>query len=188
MHFNKHSELKGKHAFMSASKFGWINASPSEIVHKYENYLAVQRGTELHEFAANAISLGIKLGRTKQSLYQYVNDCINDHMTPEQILYYSGNCFGTADAIRYDEVTKTLGIYDLKTGATPAHFEQLEIYAALFCLEYNLDPHELSCELRIYQNAEVHVEEPDPDAIFELMGIIVEFDSIIDEYKAKEGL
>lgn len=60
----------------------------------------------------------------------YVNDAIGFKMTPEQPLFYSENCFGTADAISYRN--KLLRIHDLKTGLIPAHMEQLMIYAALF--------------------------------------------------------
>lgn len=74
-------------------------------------------------------------------------------MTPEQVLYYSENCFGTADAISFRN--NFLRIHDLKTGVVPAHMEQLEIYAALFCLEYRVKPMDISMELRIYQNDDV---------------------------------
>lgn len=60
----------------------------------------------------------------------YVNDAISFRMVPEQILFYSENCFGTADTIVFRN--GTLRIHDLKTGVVPAHMEQLEIYAALF--------------------------------------------------------
>jgi len=62
-------------------------------------------------------------------------------MTPEQVLYYSGNCFGTADSIAFKN--NLLRIHDLKTGAVPAHMEQLFIYDALFCLEYRIHPQDL---------------------------------------------
>ena len=70
-------------------------------------------------------------------------------LTPEQVLYYSSNCFGTADAISFKD--KFLRIHDLKTGVIPAHVEQLEIYAALFCLEYKVKPQDIGMELRLYQ-------------------------------------
>ena len=69
-------------------------------------------------------------------------------MTPEQILFYSDNCFGTADAIAFRG--DLLRIHDLKTGAIPAHMEQLEVYAALFCLEYKIKPADIRMELRLY--------------------------------------
>ena len=76
-------------------------------------------------------------------------------MTPEQVLFYSVNAFGTADAIAFDERSKLLRIHDLKTGVTPASMAQLHVYAALFCLEYDKPPFEIKYDLRIYQNDEI---------------------------------
>ena len=98
---------------------------------------------------AQCIMLNQKLPKSKQTLNMYVNDAIGFKMTPEQILYYSDNCFGTADAILFRN--NFLRIHDLKTGKIPAHMEQLEIYAALFCLEYKVKPADIEMELRIYQ-------------------------------------
>lgn len=78
-------------------------------------------------------SIGQKLPRLNKTLNAYVNDAIGYKMIPEQILFYSDNCFGTADAIVFRN--GLLRIHDLKTGVIPAHMEQLEVYAALFCLE-----------------------------------------------------
>ena len=93
----------------------------------------------------------------------YVNDAIGYKMTPEQILYYSDNCFGTADAITFRN--GLLRIHDLKTGVTPAHMEQLEIYVALFCLEYKIKPSDIDVELRLYQLDEILVHKPMADEI-----------------------
>jgi hypothetical protein len=105
-------------------------------------------------------------------------------MTCEQVLYYSENCFGTADTIcfRY----KTLRIHDLKTGVWPASVHQLEIYAALFCLEYGIDPFDIKMELRIYQSNEVIVYDADPEDITFIMGRIQEFDKLITHKKLEE--
>jgi hypothetical protein len=59
--------------------------------------------------------------------------------------------------------------------------EQPEIYAALFCLEYDEDPYKIKMELRIYQTDEVLIHEPDPDGILDIMTKIVEFDKLIDQ-------
>ena len=114
----------------------------------------------------------------------YINDAIKYRMTCEQILYYSENCFGTADTIvfRY----KTLRIHDLKTGVIRGSVHQLEVYAALFCLEYGVDPFTIKIELRIYQNNEVIVYEADPEDIIFIMDKIKEFDKIITYRKMEE--
>ena len=104
-------------------------------------------------------------------------------MDSEIMLFYSPNCYGTADAIMYDAKKKILRIHDLKTGTiVPGSMHQLEIYAALFCLEYKVNPNELELmELRIYQNDEVKIENPDPTVILHIMDQIITFDKIIEE-------
>ena len=111
----------------------------------------------------------------------YVNDAIGFKMKPEQVLYYSDNCFGTADAIMFRN--NLLRIHDLKTGVTRAHMEQLEIYAALFCLEYNKKPSDIDMELRIYQNNEIIVHNPTVEDILPIMDKIITFDKLIDRMK-----
>lgn len=132
MNFNNHSNLEGQHAFLGASKYHWINYSEDKVADAYSKFLATQKGTVLHAFAAQCISLGQKLPKSQKTLNMYVNDAIGYKMTPEQTLFYSENCFGTADSISYR--SGLLRIHDLKTGIIPAHMEQLMIYAALFCL------------------------------------------------------
>lgn len=177
MNFNKHSNLEGKHAFLSASKYHWINYDEEKLAQSFQNFMAAQRGTELHEHAKRCIQLGTKLMKSKKTLNMFVNDAIGYRMTPEQPLYYSANCFGTADAISFRD--NILRIHDLKTGASPTHMEQLMVYAALFCLEYDKQPDKIQIELRIYQSDEIFVEVPDPEVIRAIMEKIVEFDACI---------
>ena len=185
MNFNRHSALEGQHAFLGASKFHWINYDEGKLADSYEKYLAVQRGIVLHDFAARCIRLRQKLPKSKKTLNMYVNDAIGFRMNPEQVLYFSENCFGTADAISYrDDI---LRIHDLKTGVTPAHMEQLEIYAALFCLEYRIKPNEIGIELRLYQNDEVICHHSDPVDIVPIMDKIITFDKIIKNLKEQES-
>jgi hypothetical protein len=185
MNFNKHLNLEGQHAFLGASKYHWINYDEGKIAEAYSKFLAAQKGTELHEFAAQCIRLGQKLPKSKKSLNMYVNDAIGYKMTPEQTLFYSENCFGTADVIGFRD--GLLRIHDLKTGATPAKMEQLEIYAALFCLEYRMKPGEIAMELRLYQSDEVIVHEPTVEDIAPIIDKIITFDKIIAKIKEQEG-
>ena len=184
MNFNKHSNLEGQHAFLGASKYHWINYDEEKIAEAYTRALAAQRGTELHAFAAQAIKLRQKLRGSRSTLAMYVNDAIGFRMTPEQILYYSQNCFGTADSISFRD--GLLRIHDLKTGLTPAHMEQLIVYAALFCLEYGVKPGEIEYELRLYQSNEIIVSNPTAEDIAPVMDKIVTFDRIIDEIRREE--
>lgn len=185
MNFKKHSNLEGQHAFLGASKYHWINYSENKVAESYSKALATLKGTRLHDFAAQCITLGQKLPKSKKTLNMYVNDAIGFKMTPEQVLYYSDNCFGTADSILFRN--NTLRIHDLKTGLVPAHIEQLEIYAALFCLEYKIKPGEIDIELRIYQNDEILYHNPTAEDILPIMDKIITFDKIIDKIKEQEG-
>ena len=101
-------------------------------------------GTRLHAWAKETIDLGIKQPRSKKTIYAYVNDAIGFRMSTEVVLYYSDRFFGTADAISFRN--GFLRIHDLKTGKTAVHMEQLEIYAALFCLEYRVKPGDIEIE------------------------------------------
>jgi len=181
MIFNKHFKLEGQHAFLSASKYHWVNYDEDKLDASFLTSMAARRGTELHELAHNLIRLGVKLPRSEKTLNMYVNDSLGWRMTPEQVLYYSDNCFGTADAISFKK--GLLRISDLKTGVTPTSEKQLEVYAALFCLEYQFKPFELESELRIYQNDEVRVYIADPDSIAHIMDKIITFDKRINALK-----
>ena len=182
MKFNRHSDLKNTHAFLSASQNAWLNYSEEKLVTVYQNMLKKVRGTELHDFARRAIELGIKLPKSHKTLNMYVNDALGYRMTPEQVLYYSDNCYGTADAISFR--ANVLRIHDLKTGDTPASINQLLVYAALFCLEYVVDPETIqSIELRIYQSDEIIVEKPTPSDIRSVMNKIIECDEILERLK-----
>jgi len=184
MIFNKHSNLEGCHAFLGASKYHWINYDEDKLIETYNRAMAVQRGTELHDLAARCINLGQKLPKSKKTLNMYVNDAIGYRMTPEQILYYSPNCFGTADAVSFNN--NLLRIHDLKTGMTPAHMEQLVIYASLFCLEYRVRPGDIDFELRIYQSDDILIANPTVEDIGPVMDKIITFDKIIENIRREE--
>ena len=106
-----------------------------------------------------------------ETVKTYINDGIGHKMTPELTLVYSDIFFGTADTISFRD--NYLRIHDLKTGATPAHIEQLLIYAAFFCLEYRIKPGEIEIELRIYQNDEILYHKPEADDILPIMNKII---------------
>jgi hypothetical protein len=144
----------------------------------YVAQLAAVRGTEMHDLAHQLIRLGVKLPGNGKTLSMYVNDALGYRMTPEQILYYSDNSFGTADAVSFRR--NKLRIHDLKTGVTPTSEHQLEVYAALFCLEYRFKPVDIEIELRLYQNNEVQIFIGDPDLITHIMDKIVTFDKRIN--------
>ncbi len=186
MQWNKHYRdvPEGAHAFLGASKYSWLNYDDDKLINVYNNHLAAQKGTRLHAFAKECILLGQKLPRNKKTLNCFVNDAIGFGMEAEQPLFYSENCFGTADAISFKN--NFLRVHDLKTGVAPASMHQLEIYMALFCLEYDFKPKKIDSELRIYQNDEVIIGSPEPELIDDIIGKIIHFDEIIAKIKTGE--
>lgn len=218
MIYNQHLNLNGKHAFLGASVYRWLNYDENKLLESYANSKAQEVGTALHDIAASLIKNKMKLShgpkdkkwvnyllnqkgflnkffdidRIFDNLVNYVNDAIGFLMDQEVLLYYSDNCFGTTDAIRYDERTNILRISDLKTGVSPVHMDQLEVYAALFLLEYgkelNINLSDLRIELRIYQNGDIlylDTEDHEIDlrsTIFNITKIIISSDRIIEDY------
>lgn len=186
MNFNKHSYLEGQHAFLSASKYHWINYDEAKLEESYRKFQASAIGTRKHALAAELIDLKIRLPKTKTTFNMYVNDAIGFGMSPEVVLFYSENAFGTTDAINFNEKKKFLRIHDLKTGETKTSFSQLEVYEALFCLEYRYQPFDITSELRIYQNDEIQILNPNPDEIQFIMDKIITFDKRIEKLKMEE--
>lgn len=209
MEWKDHSWLAGKHATLSPSSYQWINYISDEsreaLFNRYRAEYAQIIGTLVHEYACKRITHRMRLKKHDQdglvfylidhgipenlidddylfeNLLYYVNDAIGYRMDPEVILYYSDNCFGTTDAISYSK--NFLRIHDLKTGRTPAHIEQLEVYAALFCLEYGKKPSEIDMELRIYQPDNLVVFKPEVDDIVPIMDKIISHDKFLTKIK-----
>ena len=185
MNWNDHSTLEGKHSFLSPSKVSWLNYDDEKLETVFMNWDAAQRGTEIHAHAASDILFGLKYGvkrpKSKTTYNMYVNDAIGFKMTPEVALYYSKNCFGHADTISFKK--DFLRIHDYKSGVTPASMDQLYIYDALFCLEYSINPFDISGELRIYQFDEINSVNHDPNITKDIMERIVSFDKIIESLK-----
>ena len=183
MRWNAHSDLEGQHAFLGASKHSWLNYDEDKLIESYCNYAAVQRGTRLHDLAAKLIEEKVTLPDSNKTLNRYVNDAIRFGLRPEQKLRYSNNIFGTADAIKFDEESGILRIHDLKTGIIKASMEQLEIYASIFFLEYDISPADTEIELRIYQNDDIDICNPSIEDIAPIMDKMILFDEIIERLK-----
>ena len=185
MNFEKHSNLEGLHAPFSPSQSSWLRYDDDRALEVYANKKASEIGTKLHQWAKDTIDLGIKQPRSKKTLYAYVNDAIGFKMSTEVVLYYSRRFFGTADAISFRK--GVLRIHDLKTGKIPAHMTQLEIYAALFCLEYKVKPGDIKMELRIYQNDEILYHNPTAEDIVPIMDKIVHLNKLLEKIDDEEG-
>ena len=182
MNFVKHSNLEGLHAPFSASQSSWLRYDEEKAIEVFKNKQAAEIGTRLHAWAKETIDLGIKQPRSNKTLYAYVNDAIGYKMSTEVVLYYSDYFFGTADAISFRK--NMLRIHDLKTGRVGKiedHIEQLEVYAALFCLEYRIKPGEIDMELRVYKNDEVLVHKPTAEDILPIMDKIVSLNKILEQ-------
>lgn len=179
MKFHSYSNLEGLHASFSPSQPSWLRYDDDKAIEVFMNRKAAEMGSRLHKWAKDTIDLGIKQSRSKKTLSAYVNDAIGYKMDTEVILFYSPRFFGTADAICFRD--NMLRIHDLKTGKTPVHMEQLEIYAALFCLEYKIKPGEIEMELRIYQNNEIIIHNPTAEDILPIMDRITHLDKILDK-------
>jgi len=145
---------------------------------RWKTLRAALEGVEQHRYAAIAIEEREIQDDETTTLGLYINQCIQYRMRPEQVLYYSPNAFGTVDAIAFRY--RRLRISDLKTGVTRTSEHQLEVYAALFCLEYEVDPFRINIELRIYQDNGCRTYVGDPAFIKGIMDKIVEFDKIIN--------
>lgn len=208
MIFNDHSKFKDQHAFLSPSKYSWLNYDINQLYSRYKAQYAAPIGTALHAIASSHIKLGFKLTKRDErhvlyellksgfprdvvdikdefpNLANFINDAIGFGMASEQTLLYSENCFGTADALSFEK--GLLRVHDYKSGSIPAHMDQLDIYTALFCLEYKKNPNEIQIEERIYQFGEIAVSNPPPELIFSIMERIIAYDQAIEKFK-REG-
>ena len=172
--------LRGAHAFLSPSSNSWVNYPPEKLIASYIKQQQIVMGTKLHAFAKDCIELKQRLPDNTTTLSMFVNDAIGFRMKPEQILYYSQLAFGTADAICFHD--NLLRIHDLKTGETPSSMTQLMLYAALFCLDYEVKPSKIKVELRIYQSDAIQEHTPSSGSINTLMTKIIDYDKILSDF------
>lgn len=179
MNLNKHSGLEGRHARLSPSSPSWLNYDLDKLTRVFHTAEAARRGSELHDFAARAIALNVKLPDNGTTLSTYVNDAIGFLLSPEQLLFGTRHCFGTADTCGFRN--NTLRIHDLKTGAKESSMSQLEVYAALFCMEYKFNPFDIKIVLRIYQNDRIVEHFPGGDEITHVMETIKSHSKWLDE-------
>ena len=191
MIWNRHSNLEGSHAFLSASKYNWITKTNEELVQAYTNSYSQTIGTLMHAYAADSIKFreklrksdarGAKFDLMRRGVPEFAIDIRSFFPTVMAYVNDSDLCYGTADSITVSN--DILRIHDLKTGVTPAKTDQLMVYAALFFLEYPYKPERLRTELRIYQMDDIIVREPEVEEIREVMNAIVEKDRVLQKLK-----
>jgi hypothetical protein len=228
--FNDHSNLIGTHALFSPSQSAWLRYDDEKIAERVLNQYRAAIGTEIHEYAAQEITLNHKITNIRALIngienfiytkYKYTNDCIrvsdygmklikhlgmipkdvfdavrayiNDgtsfKMTAEQPIQYSDRIYGTADTLSFRN--NFLRIHDLKSGEHPAKMDQLETYAALFCLEYgnkfNFKPGDIKIELRIYQWDAITIKNPTAEEIVPIMDRIIHTEKIAYKFDKEE--
>jgi hypothetical protein len=183
LRFNYHPNFEGKHAFLGASKYHWVNYDLEKMEHTWANHFTAAKGMRLHTLAASLINERIRLPKNNKSFNAYVNDAIGFMMQTEQMLVYTDNVFGCADAISFSK--GVLRIHDLKNGQYRANGTQLDIYAALFCLEYGVNPYDIEMWLRLYQNDVPYYEhQGNPEWIKAIMDKAELFNTRIEAMKA----
>ncbi|QEQ93576.1 DNA helicase [Streptomyces phage GirlPower] len=185
--FNSHPKVEGTHAFLSPSKYHWLRDDAEKLIARLENARATERGTRLHAWAAEAITFERYQPRDGDYICHYINDALDLGLQPEVQLFYSFNNFGQADAIGFDPVECYLRVHDLKTGVTKPSFDQLYVYAAIFCLEYEFRPFDINGELRIYQSTEIMVAEIDRAYLAFVYDTIYSHNQTIEEWRIRKG-
>ena len=216
--FNKHEALRGTHALFSPSQCAWIRYDEEKIIDRIRSQYRAPIGSEIHEFAAQQITLGHKKSNVRTLMQEienyiytkytfnnssnefggfgetliknlpyipkevfeavkcYINDAIGYKMVVEQPLVYSENIFGTADSIIFKD--NLLRIHDLKTGTGEPKIEQLETYAALFCLEYDIRPADIEFELRLYHWTGLITHNPTVEDLLPIIDSILTIEKI----------
>lgn len=212
MKWNNHKDYEGRHAFMGGSNYHWLNYDNEAFENRYYSQYSQSIGTALHQLAHDCIVSNIKLNKHDihliemamfkayiprdaydpnyllTNLIPFVNDAIGFHMSSEILLFVNEFCFGTVDAIAYNDFEKTLRVHDYKSGMIPAKIEQCYIYMAMFCIEYKIDPRKLKLlEARIYQNCECLIDNPSSDIILDIMNRIEKNTGLIQLYLTREG-
>lgn len=151
--------------------------------HIHDKYIRDQFSDKSRDYGAELIKHMDYLPKeTYPTVKSFINDSIGFGMKSEDRVEYSKYYFGTADAIRYDTQSKTLRVFDLKTGTRPAKISQLYTYAALYCLQHDLKPDGITFETRIYQSGDILTDNPPTELIYDLMRTIVHGDAIINKF------
>ena len=183
-------KIRGQYRTALGTEFHEFAASQINLAHKKSNMRAINQDVENYIYwkytYLNNIKYGMNLIKNLayvpkevyDTLKYYINDGIGYGMTVEQPLQYSKNIFGTSDSICYKNKNKLLRIHDLKTGDHSASMEQLEVYAALFCLEYDIKPSEIEMELRLYQLDGMSVTKPTVEDILPIIDRIVSIEKL----------
>lgn len=215
MQWNKHSDLEGKHAFLSASKHYWLNYDEDRLITSFQNENRKELGTTLHAFAASNIKHSIKMPKSNRDVIKMIKNYMFGLKLSDEFIqtldYLPGYVIDTLRAYINDGIgfnmtpelvlyyskycfgtadtisfrNKVLRIHDFKSGDNPASMDQLLIYATLFCLEYKIKPADIMIELRIYQNGQAQIYSPEANEIVDISQRIVSADNTIKQFKGE---
>lgn len=175
IHSEKRKELGTElHEFAAQQiRLHHLFTTSKEMRHSFESFIDNKYYDEEKEVMANhgsemLVAFSLLPREVIETIKAYIKDAIDNNLEPERVVCYDKECAaGTADSIGFRN--NTLIIHDLKTGSTPAHIEQLEIYAAFYCLEYHIDPSTIDFKLCIYQNGEALCHSPSSEEIKSIM-------------------
>lgn len=155
----------------------------------YNKYRMLTDDGSVPEYATKLIThLNTIPREVFEAVICYINDGVGFKMKTEQALIYSDKIYGHADTICFRD--NFLRIHDLKTGANPAHMEQLETYAALFVLnygsKYNFKLKDIKIELRLYQWDAITVHNPTVEDIAPIMDRIITANKIAEDVEKED--
>lgn len=167
-----------------------VNDIPAKTDQKIKAFYAAAIGTIIHKKAELYIKKKKRVTKTKaeviitdallsenipthlikpalysENFVNYVNDGIGFDMMTEQKLFPfndSNFFYGTADAIQFYPKDRLLRIHDLKTGMSPVSMDQLILYECFFLMQYEMNPSNITSELRIYQGGDIQIAKPEP--------------------------
>lgn len=111
--FNKHPELKGKHALFSPSQSSWLRYDEDKIENKVLSQYRAPLGTEIHEYAAIQIILGHKIKSTKNLVNEIENHIFQKYMKRDDSLEASQYAMTLINNVRFlpQEVFETVKVY-----------------------------------------------------------------------------
>ena len=103
--------------------------------------------------------------------------------------YYGSNSMNDDEYLEHYGMPRRSGRYPWGSGENPYQHgrEQLEVYAALFCLEYRVKPSDIRIELRIYQNDDCDIWEPSPEDIEFVMNKIITLNKELERLDFEEA-
>ena len=169
---------------LSSKASGFREVEKGVKTHIYEKYLVDSSKCYDPEFGELLLKhLRYIPGEAFVTTKEFINDSIGFRMASEKKLTLSDKCYGTADAVRYYVKENLLRVSDLKTGRRPAKIEQVFIYLALYCYEYNLEPLKTNFEARIYQNAEIYIEQPSGEDINDILQNILHKNEVLAKFE-----